>query len=339
MIDKTDILIIGGGIIGCAIFHRLAAMSAKVILIEQNHIASKTTGDSGGFIRKINTDPFISELSCDSFDDYMNNAEFCGFVRTGLTTRIVNPQLADVYKNTASIDKNNYPFAIKRVSPDHLLIYEPAAGCINPRLTCAYWVEIANHYGARHYEHLEVLNLLERGDSVYGVRTTQGDIHCNKIILAAGYQSLKLLQAFGMRDIDVSLSIKSFQYIIYKAAAIHLESAYLDLQDGIYLFPLSNGDLLVGYLYKDSLVVDYLLENRQDEELAKSLHHLLSQTFHWLTRLDYTIKKSFDAYTSDEHGLLDYTSVKGLILATGWSSGGIKIAPAVAKRVIQKLEE
>jgi sarcosine oxidase, subunit beta len=336
MIDSTDILIIGGGIIGCALFHRLAERSARVILIEQNQLASKTTGDSGGFIRKINTDPFINERSCESFDDYMSSAASCGFVRTGLTTRIANSQLADIYKNTASINKSNYPFTIQRVSPDSLLVYEPAAGHINTRLTCAHWVLEANRHEARHYENMEVLNLLLRGDSVCGVRTNQGDISCNKIILATGYQSMKLLQPFG---INPTLSIKSFHYIIYKAAAIYLECAQLDLLDGIYLFPLSNGDLLAGYLNEDRLVDDYFLEHNLDENLASSLHCLLGQKFHWLTGLDYAIKTSFDAFTPDHHGVLDYTKIKGLILATGWSSGGIKIAPAVAKRVIQKLEE
>jgi len=45
---QPDVLIIGGGIVGCSAAHYLAKRGASVVLLEKNGIGSGASGRSGG---------------------------------------------------------------------------------------------------------------------------------------------------------------------------------------------------------------------------------------------------------------------------------------------------
>ena len=51
-VDKTDVVIVGGGIVGCAAACYLARRGASVILLEKNGIGSGASGRSGGGVRQ-----------------------------------------------------------------------------------------------------------------------------------------------------------------------------------------------------------------------------------------------------------------------------------------------
>ncbi len=55
------IVIVGGGIVGAAIFHRLAAeYGSRVLLLERSIPAFGATGFSGGILRAFHTDPALA---------------------------------------------------------------------------------------------------------------------------------------------------------------------------------------------------------------------------------------------------------------------------------------
>ena len=61
MIKRADIVIIGGGIIGCSIAYNLAKMGGKnIVLFEKNSLASGATGRCGAGIRQ----QFGAEMNC-----------------------------------------------------------------------------------------------------------------------------------------------------------------------------------------------------------------------------------------------------------------------------------
>ncbi|STX27898.1 Glycine oxidase [Legionella beliardensis] len=337
--NTADVIIIGGGIIGCALFYELAKNSVnKIILLERDEVASGTSGESGGFIRKLNLDPYLSQLSAESFDYYLNFTkevgESCDFMQTGLTYTIPNHMLALIQSNIGNLMDENYPIEV-RASTDASLIYEYNAGYINTTLTCKNWVKAALKNKAIVYEHCPALNLLYSGGKVNGVETPQGVIEAQTIIVATGFYSA----AFSpLLDLNSLISIKSFQYHLYLKASQYIDHAYINHFEGWYLFPQKTGHLLAGYINRDKESLTEKHNKHLDESEASSLHKLLCKHFPWIINKPYTIKRSYDAYTADEQGLMHKSSIKGLFYATGLSGGGIKIAPAFAKRVIELLD-
>lgn len=326
---QADYIIVGGGIMGCALFYELTKQRKNVILLEQGQVASKITGQSGGFIRKINPDNYISLLSNESFNHYQSFEHEvglpCGFVKTGLTYTVTQKALDVLQKNILELNSEIYPITISKERSDKILIHEENAGYIDTQQTCRNWVHAANTMGGSCYEQVHVKEILVNKGSAYGLNTTNGVIKANNIILATGALTHALLAPL---EINVDLDIKSFQYNIYPAAARHLNTAHLNMLDGFYLFP-KNGDVLAGFLNEDELVKTF--NDRLDNSLAQRLHHLLSGHFPFINNHTYVIKKSYDAYTKDHRGWMEQTSVQGLFAATGLSGGGIKIAPFLAK--------
>jgi len=51
-----DVVVVGGGIIGAAVAHAVAAIRSQVLLVERNRLASGATGHSGGIVRVFHAD-------------------------------------------------------------------------------------------------------------------------------------------------------------------------------------------------------------------------------------------------------------------------------------------
>ena len=52
MIDQADVVIIGGGINGCALAYELSKKDTKVVVVERSSLAAGATGRCGAGIRQ-----------------------------------------------------------------------------------------------------------------------------------------------------------------------------------------------------------------------------------------------------------------------------------------------
>lgn len=299
---KVDIVIIGGGISGCALLYEIArARLGKVILLEKNHLASATTGQSGGLIRRelhIAGECRLTSMSYDYYRDFAKRVGgSCDFIQTGITYRTIN-------------DKR---------------FFDPEAGYINPNLACNVWAKAAEPFDAEYYEFQSVENILVQNNQVVGVQTQQGIIESPVVIYAAGHSSLSLLASY-----NIPIQNRFFQFSIVQPETSFPPEAYIDMINQFYLLSV-RGKVIVGFLNKDHFTSSI------DDEEAISLHQLVRQYFPSFKNALFEIKKSADAFTMDEKGICAESDVKGLFLATGWSGGGIKVAPAVASHIVNAL--
>ncbi len=347
---KADIVVIGGGISGCAILYELSrSKSATVALLDAGQIASATTGDSGGYIRKFNLDPHLQNLASESFDYYQRFSQevggSCEFRRTGLVSRVSLDTLPTLMPQIEALQKSGHGIVVSDAPPtnnlrqqaynkgDSAFIYEPTLGNINTKLTCRSWVQAACNNGAVVLENTPVEKILTKDNCIYGVQTPAGIIKCQTTILSAGAWSKDLLSDLPIDSSNVTA--RSFQYNICKDAAKYLDIAFMDNVAGFYVAPFRDGSLFLGSLGEDRLVVNSHYNHESDNNLSSQLHNLLQNHFPWVTMVEsISAKRSYDAFTDDGYGVVkSFKELPGLIVATGWSSGGIKSAPAVAKEV------
>src|SRR5438132_345185 len=89
MTETTDILIIGGGVMGTSIAYYLAKQEGgRILLLERQAICSGTTGRSGAIVRQHYSNDFTIRMAKESlavfqrFDEVVGGD--CGFVTTGM---------------------------------------------------------------------------------------------------------------------------------------------------------------------------------------------------------------------------------------------------------------
>lgn len=56
-IKRADVVVIGGGIVGCSTALHLRKAGWDVILLERQHIGANASGRNGGGVRQQNRDP------------------------------------------------------------------------------------------------------------------------------------------------------------------------------------------------------------------------------------------------------------------------------------------
>ena len=55
--EEADVVVIGGGIMGCSIAYELLKRSRSVILLEKGYVGCEGSGRNGGGVRQQNRDP------------------------------------------------------------------------------------------------------------------------------------------------------------------------------------------------------------------------------------------------------------------------------------------
>jgi glycine/D-amino acid oxidase-like deaminating enzyme len=343
MRDWADIIIVGGGISGCAIFYELSrSTSLKVMLLEKNCIASGSTAQSGGFIRKFNTDAYLRRLADDSFDYYQHFARHvggsCGFRTEYFQYRLPYPLSDETQACIEGLQASGYPLSLS-LSSSECVVNESMAASIDPKSACRAWVNAAVRHNGIVYQRTSVDAILTENARIYGVQTTRGDIMSTYVVLSAGIMSAAILDQL---DIKSDITVKSFQYHVYKHAAHLVDSSYIDLIDGYYLLPLRSGDAIAGRLSEDRNADPVSVgETAVDYQVDTMLHQLVSQRIQGLREYAVSdIKTGYDAFTTDERGMVNVMpQVAGLIVASGWSGGGVKLAPAIAKKVLAIIQQ
>ena len=219
MCKKYDVAIIGGGVIGSSVAHFLAERGHKVAIVEKQRIASEASKAAAGLLGV--------QAEWDAYDPLFELAR---------ESRAIFPQLAAVLREKTGIDIGYEEKGIYRIAQnedekkrilhimdwqqktgedsrfltgDHLrekepflsesiigAVYYPKDGqVIAPELTKAF-AHSAAISGADIYEQTEVFDIRIENNKVTGIVTSEGVITCEKVVIAGGSWSTKLLHYF-----------------------------------------------------------------------------------------------------------------------------------------------
>ena len=101
--DRTRVVIIGGGIIGCSVAYHLATLGWKdVVLLERKELTSGTTWHAAGLVTQLRSSKTLIQLARQSVELYSKleaeTAGSTGFRRTGSITVARNQGRMDELK-------------------------------------------------------------------------------------------------------------------------------------------------------------------------------------------------------------------------------------------------
>jgi glycine/D-amino acid oxidase-like deaminating enzyme len=214
-VETSDVIVIGGGIVGCATAYYLAARGIRPLLLERGGLASEASGANAGMVGASSGLPGKTLAHTKkSFELLVRDAEALGrpveLVRAGrLVLATSEAEWADVCAFAQSRQAAGIETRLLR--QEELRSLEPGLGPavlggalvpgdghVNPFLLTYAYAEGARRLGADIRPGVEVLRLDLSGDRVVGVLTPAGPIASSRVVVAAGAWSAPLVARHGV---------------------------------------------------------------------------------------------------------------------------------------------
>jgi sarcosine dehydrogenase len=225
----AQIVVIGGGIIGCSTAYHLARdHKADVVLIEQGKLTSGSTWHAAGLVGQLRSSASITRVLKYSVDLYKGLAAETGletgWKMTGCLRLATNEDRWTEYKRLATTAKSFgmemhlvSPAEVKRMWPlmdESDLVgasWLPTDGQASPSDITQSLAKGARMHGAKLFENVRVTGFGMEGDRITVVKTSAGDIACEKVVNCGGQWAR---QVGAMAGINVPLQPVKHQYIV-----------------------------------------------------------------------------------------------------------------------------
>lgn len=230
--SHAQIVVIGGGIIGCSTAYHLARdHTADVLLLEQGKLTSGSTWHAAGLVGQLRSSASITRVLKYSVDLYKGlEAETglaTGWKMTGCLRLATNQDRWTEFRRLATTAKS-FGMEMHLVSPEEVkrmwplmevsdlvgASWLPTDGQASPSDITQSLGKGARMHGAKIVEDVRVTGFEMDGARIVKVRTTQGDVACDKVVNCAGQWAR---QVGAMAGINVPLQPVKHQYIITEA--------------------------------------------------------------------------------------------------------------------------
>jgi glycine/D-amino acid oxidase-like deaminating enzyme len=210
-----DVIVIGGGIVGCATAYHLARRGVRVVLVERSEIAWEQSGRNWGFVRQQGRDPAEIPLMMESNRLWRGLEGELGadieWIQGGNLALAGTPDrvaLMEAWLETA----REHGLDTRIVTPAEIGalvpaltgrwlggLFTPSDGHAEPRKATWALAHAARRHGARLYERVAVEDVVTAGGAVAGVVTEAGPLRARTVVCAAGAWSARLLRPLGLR--------------------------------------------------------------------------------------------------------------------------------------------
>lgn len=347
MPEKADMVIIGGGVMGCAIAYNLAKEGLKPVVIEKADIGGEASGSNGGGVRQSARNLKEMPLAMESIQIYGQLHDELGmdveYVREGNLRLCTSEEELETMRQ-AIINQRESGLELTLLDRQQVLELNPYVGekvigasyCatdghVNPFLvTYGYYLK-AKSLGARFFTHEAVNEILMQKGKVAGVVTDKQQIATDLVVDAAGIAGRKVANMVGldipMRPIFSEALITEAYPPLFKQMIGHAKGLFYGRQTqhgsffwggfvGTEQFIYREGKPLFHYIGPaiSQMVIDYfpVLKN---VNVIRMWSGLIAQM-------------------SDAIPVLGYTSeVPGFVFATGFSGHGFGLAPVIGRLI------
>ena len=351
-------VIIGGGVMGCAIQYNLARLGvANTVLLERDVLGSGSTGRSQAICRMHYSNAVTTELAWQSLQVF---ADFdarvggqSGFVRTGYLVVVNEADVGGLERNVAMQQELGVPTSVvsrddlAQVAPmvvlydDERAAWEPNSGYADPYQVTVSYAARAREAGASIVMRNPVAGIETQGDRVQAVVTAGGDrIATDTVIVAAGPWSKQVLAGVG---VDVPLIPVRHQVatVARPVESVPQHPTVGDISQSFSFRPDGSNFTTMGF--GD--------DNEQSDPDVYPQGLELSEAATARAKLARRVPGMADAYyrggwsglfttTPDWHPILDAApGVSGLYCAIGFSGHGFKLSPAIGKSVAEMVVE
>ncbi|MCV2864471.1 GcvT family protein [Albidovulum sediminicola] len=258
----AQIVVIGGGIIGCSTAYHLARdHKADVVLIEQGRLTSGSTWHAAGLVGQLRSSASITRVLKYSVELYKGLAAETGletgWKMSGCLRLATNQDRWTEYKRLATT-AGSFGMEMHLISPAEVkrmwplmetadlvgASWLPTDGQASPSDITQSLAKGARMHGAKIFEGVGVTGFGMKGNRITSVKTTQGEIACEKVVNCAGQWAR---QVGAMAGINVPLQAVRHQYIVTeKIDGLAADAATIRDPDRRTYFKEEVGGLVMG---------------------------------------------------------------------------------------------
>lgn len=365
---KTEVAIIGGGIVGCATAYYVAKAGMDCMIIEKNDIASGTSSRCDGNITIVDKDP--------GFDSHMSliSQQLTIDLRKELNLPFEYRELGSILvcdneeEMEAAIDWVNIQKEaglkfnvldrqdIKDESPYFADDIPGGLECetdslINPYLFCYSLVDKAKEYGLQLKTEAEVTNITKTGEDFH-IETTNGNVIAKNVVNATGVWAPFIGK---MLDIDIPIvprkghilvgsrqepvmmrNVMEFGYLMNKFGRERIADEEIEKYGvALVLEPTESQNFLLGSS-REFVGYDETVDIRVVQTLAKRVLRFFPKMNDFNIIRAYT---GFRPYTEDHLPIVsEVEEVPGFFIAAGHEGDGISLATVTGKLVEDLLQ-
>jgi 4-methylaminobutanoate oxidase (formaldehyde-forming) len=355
--SRADVVIIGGGIVGCSIAYHLAKLGiTDVVLLERRQLTCGTTWHAAGLVGQLRATRNLTELAKYTADLLRTleteTGQATGFRQNGSIAVALTEERFEELKRGASMARS-FGLEVEVLGPGELGaryplletrdvvggLWLPGDGQTNPVDTTLAFARGARMRGAKVIEGVEVEGIVIEQGRARGVRTAHGEIRSETVVVAAGMWSHELARKIGIR---LPLQAAEHFYVVTEAIeGLPRDLPVLRVPDEWAYYKEDAGKLLIGAFEPvakpwglDGIPMDFAFDSLPDD--IEHFTPVLEKAIARVPVLERTgIKTWFngpESFTPDDRYLLGETAeVRDLFVACGFNSIGIQSSGGAGK--------
>ncbi|MFC3883837.1 glycine oxidase ThiO [Bacillus songklensis] len=265
MKEHVDVIVVGGGVIGCSIAYQLAKNGVKVMVLERNKIGSEASSAAAGILgaqAEIDEEGPLLEFALQSRSQFSELVEELK-EETGIDVELIQKGvlkparsqqeavlLREKVKQHQRWDRDvtwlTQQEAVEqeeRLSPFLAgAMYIPNDGQLNPAKLTEALALAASYHGAIINEYCDVRSLIYVENQIKGVITANQVIHSDKVIVTTGSWAKQLMG--GLLPKCNVYPVKGECISVTTRKKVIECTIFLD--EGFYLVPKTGGRIVIG---------------------------------------------------------------------------------------------
>ncbi|MFI6323275.1 FAD-dependent oxidoreductase [Nonomuraea sp. NPDC050556] len=361
MKDRAQVVIVGGGIVGCSVAYHLAELGwTDVVVLEQGQLSCGTTWHAAGLVGQLRSTESMTKLIQYSTDLYARLEAETGFgtgwKQCGSVSVARTPSRMTQLKRTAA-QARNYGITAEVISAreaqelwpvmqvDDVVggVWLPGDGKANPSDLTQALARGAQRRGVQVFERVRVLDTIVREGRVRGVVTDQGTIECDVLVNCAGQWAKELGRQAG---VTVPLhSAEHFYVVTEQIDGVKPDLPVMRDPDGYAYFKEEVGGLVVGGFEPDAKPwamdgIPHPFEFQLLDEDWDQFAIIMENAIHRVPALETTGVRMFyngpESFTPDNMFLLgEAPEVGGYFVGAGFNSAGIASAGGAGRALAE----
>jgi len=349
MIKRADVVIIGGGVIGCSIAYNLVKLGANnVLLFEKNSLSSGATGRCGAGIRQ----QFGTQMNCilaresiKIFENLSQELDYDIELNQGgyLILAYTEKEVEQFKKNVAlqqSLNINSRMITTKEakeISPplniDGILAatFCPTDGHANPFKTNFAYAEAAQRLGAKIFTFTEVKEIEVENDKIVAVNTNKGKVLTSIVVNAAGGYSGEIGKMIG---IDLPVYSQRHQILITEPIDPLFKPMLMSFSRNFYCQQTPHGSIIMGCGNPNEPKGNDIGSSWQ---FARGMAQKMTTVVPLLKEVSMVRQWSglYNMSPDSQPILGEHPQVKGFYMALGFSGHGFMLAPVTSKLIAE----
>jgi len=350
--ESADVVIAGGGIMGCALAYQLAKREVDVLLLERETLGSQSTGKCAGGVRQqfsMEANVRLQRMAVKMLEGFEEETGHpADFRQIGYLFVLTLPQQVEDFRSNMEmwhragitearwVDAEEASRMVSVLNVDDVLgcTFCPTDGIASPADVTSGYAAAARRHGARLREGVEVVGIDVAAGRLQGVRTSQGDIATRLVVNCAGAWSASIGRMAGL-EIPVLPYRRHVAVTGPFPAVSRTNPMTVDFQSSLYFHPEGDG-VLIGMSDRDeppgfSTEVNWTFLEKMFEQAARRAPALAGAGIK-------TAWAGLYETTPDHQAILGpVPELEGFWCACGFSGHGFMQAPAAALLLTQAL--